>query len=70
MMHLCHVSGCNVRVNPNKLMCSQHWQQVPLRLQYRVWQYYRPGQELDKQPTHDYIDAAKAAIAASQGVLG
>lgn len=47
---------------PRMLMCRKHWRMVPSRLQDAVWATYRPGQERDKDPTDDYLDAARAAI--------
>lgn len=44
------------------LMCYRHWSMVPRDLQARVWATYRRGQEVDKQPSNDYLDAALAAI--------
>lgn len=43
-------------------MCRKHWGRVPKPLQRAVWQHYRPGQEVDKKPTAEYLQAAKAAI--------
>lgn len=35
---------------------------VPRDLQTAVWAYYRPGQEVRKDPTPEYLSAAQAAI--------
>jgi hypothetical protein len=35
---------------------------VPRRLQADVWNEYEPGQEIRKDPTVEYLDAATAAI--------
>jgi len=45
-------------------MCRDHWFMVPLALRREIWRTYRPGQEQDKDPSEDYIAAAKAAQAA------
>jgi len=45
-------------------MCPGHWRMVPRELQKAVWAHYRPGQEHEKQPTQEYIQAALAAIKA------
>lgn len=45
-------------------MCGPHWRMVPRALQRDVWLHYRPGQEIDKNPTPAYLDAADAAIRA------
>lgn len=64
MSHTCHARGCNVPVPPKMLMCSAHWRKVPRDLQRSVWAHYRSGQEVDKNPTMSYLDAADAAIKA------
>jgi hypothetical protein len=43
-------------------MCYQHWKLVPYKLQKAVWDHYVTGQEERKDPTPEYLDAAKAAI--------
>lgn len=45
-------------------MCRGHWFQVPAELRVRVWNAYRPGQEIDKRPSAEWHAAADAAIAA------
>jgi hypothetical protein len=60
--HLCHAKDCTARVPPRMFMCLRHWRMVPVALQRRVWATYVPGQELRKDPTPGYIEAARAAI--------
>lgn len=60
--HLCHAVGCNIRIPPNRLMCAYHWYMVPPVLRRGVWRTYRPGQEVDKRPSKDYLDVAREAI--------
>jgi hypothetical protein len=43
-------------------MCGRHWRMVPKLVQDLVWHHYRPGQEIDKAPTVDYIATAYVAI--------
>ena len=62
--HNCHARDCTTLVSPRLLMCRRHWRMVPQALQDEVWRTYRQGQELDKDPSMAYIQAAKAAIAA------
>ncbi len=64
MDHHCHAQGCPKRTQPKMLMCYPHWKMVPIELQRRVWAEYRAGQEVRKDPTGTYLDAADAAIAA------
>lgn len=60
--HTCHAKGCNVKVDPSKLMCRRHWKLVPEPLRTAVWATYRRGQEIDKRPSPQYLAAAQAAI--------
>ena len=60
--HHCHAKGCTRIVPPSKLMCLRHWRMVPRELQRAVWATYRPGQESDKRPSREYLEAARAAI--------
>lgn len=60
--HKCHAEGCLVSVPPKLLMCARHWRMVPQGLKLAVWRHYRPGQEIDKNPTEEYLAAARAAI--------
>jgi len=60
--HKCHVPGCTKTVPPHYLMCLNHWRYVPVRLRRCVWRHYRKGQEYDKQPSFEYLAAARAAI--------
>lgn len=60
--HVCHAVGCQVPVMPRMLMCRTHWAAVPPDLQRDVWRTYREGQEVTKDPTTDYIIAARKAV--------
>lgn len=64
MSHTCHAKGCEALVAPKLLMCLKHWRRVPRELQRAVWASYRPGQEVDKKPSREYLEAARAAIEA------
>lgn len=70
MPHKRHARGCEVEVPPEHLMCAVHWRLVPLSLKRHVWAYYRLGQEVDKQPTAEYLAAALAAINAVAEIEG
>lgn len=62
MTHTCHAIDCDVVVPPRLLMCARHWRMVPRALQNTVWATYVPGQEARKDPTREYLHAARAAI--------
>lgn len=63
-VHLCHAIGCSTPIDPWRLMCAPHWKRVPPELQTAVWAAYRHGQEKDKRPSREYLEAAELAIAA------
>ena len=65
--HVCHAEGCEIEVPPKLLMCAKHWRQVPRTIQRAIWRHYRPGQEVDKAPTSEYVAVMKQAIAAVAG---
>jgi len=56
MEHTCHHPKCNIPVPPKMLACRKHWYVLPQALRKQVWATYRPGQEIDKQPSHEYMD--------------
>lgn len=62
LTHHCHALECVVPTDPVELMCSRHWSMVPPALAAAVIDLYRPGQEIDKQPTGEYVIAAFRAI--------
>ena len=62
MPHLCHAKGCQIPVPPKLLMCLRHWRMVPKDIQRLIWHHYRPGQEIDKKPTAEYLQVMQMAI--------
>lgn len=62
MTHHCHARGCEVAVPPKIFMCRRHWYALPKPMRDAVWATYRPGQEIDKRPSREYLDASKQAI--------
>ena len=60
--HLCHAIGCTTPVDPAKLMCLRHWRKVPKHLAWAVYRNYRPGQEIDKNPSDAYLRVSQMAI--------
>ena len=62
MTHTCHATGCNRAVPPKYLMCGKHWAMVPKSQQLEIWRHYRPGQEIDKNPSAAYLGVMKATI--------
>jgi hypothetical protein len=64
MKHTCHAVGCAVEVEPRLLMCLRHWRMVPRVCARRIRETYRPGQEVTKNPSAEYLVAQKEAVAA------
>ena len=64
MSHKCHANGCSKEVPPKLFMCLKHWRMLPRKLQLAIWREYVPGQEIRKDPTGNYLDAAEIAILA------
>lgn len=60
MTHLCHWPGCKIEVDPVRWGCLDHWQKLPRELRQGIWRSYVPGQEIKKNPSPEYIEAAKA----------
>jgi hypothetical protein len=60
--HLCHADGCRIPVPPRMFMCRGHWYSLPKPLRDAIWATYRPGQEVRKDPSPEYLAAAQAAI--------
>lgn len=57
--HTCHWPGCNKPVPPKLWGCKTHWYALPAQLRTLIWRTYRPGQEITKTPSREYIEAAK-----------
>lgn len=62
MAHICHATGCKVAVPPRMFMCRSHWLSLPEPLRHAIWRTYRRGQEVRKDPSPEYLAAARAAI--------
>jgi len=60
--HYCHAAQCNVHVPPKMFMCRKHWSMLPLKLRAALWAAYRPGQEIRKDPTEQYLIVASECI--------
>jgi len=58
-IHLCHWPGCKKEVPPAMWGCQTHWFKIPAHLRSRLWAAYREGQEIDKNPSEEYIAIAK-----------
>lgn len=59
--HTCHWPGCNTQVPPARWGCRPHWLRLPKRIRDRIWAAYRPGQEVDFDPSEEYLAAVEEA---------
>lgn len=57
--HTCHWPGCGKVVPPAMWGCKTHWFKLPALLRAKVWRTYRPGQEVTKDPSADYLAVAR-----------
>lgn len=39
----CPITGCSEQIDPSRLMCRQHWYQVPKPLRNHIWSTWRSG---------------------------
>lgn len=62
--HTCHALGCGRECPPRHLMCPMHWGMVPPEIGRLIYAAYRPGQEVDKRPSAEWIKAANLAVTA------
>jgi hypothetical protein len=51
-------------------MCGSHWSRLPALHKSAVWKHYRRGQEIDKQPSIEYLIVSHAAILAMATIDG
>jgi hypothetical protein len=57
--HHCHWPGCPIRVKPAVWGCMKHWKMLPLFLRNKIWATFRPGQEITKTPSPEYVRTAR-----------
>lgn len=57
--HTCHWPGCGKKVPPAAWGCKPHWMRLPYGLRQKVWNAYRPTQEISKTPSRDYVVVAR-----------
>ena len=62
MAHHCHARGCYQRTNPSMFMCRAHWFMLPVKARDAIWKTYRIGQEVDKNPSAEYLRVTDKAI--------
>lgn len=60
--HTCHPQNCTRTIHPSLLMCGKHWRMVSQPTQRLVWKHFRAGQEVDKKPSRESVEAMRKAI--------
>lgn len=58
-LHTCHWPGCGKSVPPAMWGCKTHWFKLPARLRAKVWATFKPGQEITKTPSPEYLAVAR-----------
>lgn len=58
LRHFCHWPGCEAECPPSHWGCPFHWYKLPISLKKAIRHTYRPGQEVDKRPSKEYIEVA------------
>lgn len=56
--HECHWPGCGKQVPPAMWGCKLHWFKLPADMRRRIWQTYKPGQEITLTPSAEYLVVA------------
>jgi hypothetical protein len=59
--HTCHWPGCTTLVAPAVWGCRPHWYKLPQQIRDRIWKAFKPGQEISKTPSAEYLAAANEA---------
>lgn len=57
--HTCHWPGCGRQVPPALWGCREHWFRLPTRLRDAIWAAYRPGQEVEGDPSEGYLQVVR-----------
>lgn len=65
MSHICHAPGCTRRIPARLFACREHWYALPKKIRDAIWREYRPGQEIDKDPSARYMAVQRLACAHS-----
>lgn len=57
--HHCHWLGCNKQCKPAYWGCFKHWMMLPKYLRDKIWEAYKPGQEVNMSPSREYLEVAR-----------
>lgn len=56
------LTAASGKMPPRVFMCAAHWYMLPRVLRKNVWRAYFEGQEIRKDLSPEYLEAAQAAI--------
>lgn len=54
--HTCHWPKCDKQIPPAMWGCKLHWIKLPMWLRDKIWEAYKPGQEVRMDPSDEYMD--------------
>lgn len=63
MNHACHHPSCTTEIPPRLYACRAHWFMLPAGIKMAILHTYKPGQEITKTPSAEYLKATKLAKA-------
>lgn len=58
IVHRCHWPTCITPVPPRMWGCRKHWRMIPQILKDKLWKAYVVRQEVNKNPTMEYLQVA------------
>ncbi len=62
--HQCAASGCNVSLDPARLMCGSHWRLLPRGLQDKIYRAYRHRMRGEAGAEEEHLALCREAMAA------
>lgn len=60
--HICHNPNCGKPLPAHLVAHKSAWRALPRPCRSAIWGTYRPGQEIDKNPSEAYLAALDACI--------
>lgn len=57
--HHCHWPGCGKQCKPAYWGCYSCWMKLPKYLRDKIWETFKPGQEVNATPSREYIQVAR-----------
>lgn len=57
--HTCHWPGCGKQCKPAYWGCYSCWMRLPRYLREKIWETFKPGQEVKGTPSREYVAVAR-----------